>query len=321
MGAQQAQPRSSAQRVDGYRTLEYVRTLGHIGEPMALPQAGGFLLQRAWKGGTDGCAPYPLLVCDQPAKLVLDLDTLAQEGPLVSVTAVCDPMATALESDWRRAFPDLWSAYKAHFVVDLDKPWDTGLSGHHARKVRRGNKRVKIEWAQGPGLASWCSEWQGLYAALIARHQIEGPAAFPAPSLAQQLQVPGACAVRARIEDRTVSMVLWYPAREGMRYHLAGTLAEGYEASATYALFAAALERFQAEGRAWVHLGAGAGIRPDETSGLTAFKAGWTAHTRMAYLGGRIVNPERYGEWTQQAGVDSQVAYFPAYRAGAGGAT
>lgn len=316
MGAHDAEGRAAriVAGEDGYASEPYVRALGHIGSPIALPQAGGWLLQRTSAAGTDACAPYPLLVCQTPQALASDFDALMQPGGPVSVTAVCDPMREGYDEALRTAFRDHWVAYKDHFVVDLQRPLEQTLSNHHARKVKRGEKRVTVEWAQGSALEAWEADWQSLYAALIAHHDIQGPAAFPPASLAAQLRVPGARATRARIAEQTVSMVVWYPAGEGMRYHLAGTNSEGYAASATYALFAAALRRFREEGCAWTHLGAGAGVRADESSGLTAFKAGWATHTRTAFLGGRILDPEAYQRWCEQVGVAAGGDFFPAYR-------
>jgi hypothetical protein len=64
----------------------------------------------------------------------------------------------------------------------------------------------------------------------------------------------------------------------------------------------------------WLNLGAGAGVEERETDGLTRFKAGWTTHTRTAYLCRHVINEAAYAELCgsrRQTSAD----FFPAYRA------
>ena len=312
---------------DPYRSAAYVESLAHVGVPEALPASQAWFLRRPFGDGYDAAGPYPLLVCGDWGALGEDLRALEQPGGPVSFTAVCDPMGAWETARLDEVFRDRWEPYKEHFLVDLDRPLAECLSSHHKRKVKRGRQEVVVEfapWTEGQACSQesrneWIKDWQRLYGHLVQRHGIAGPAAFPAASLAAQLSLPGAVVQRARIEATTVSLVVWYPAGEGMRYHLAGTSPEGYAASATYALFASALERFREQGLAWAHLGAGAGVRADQGDGLTRFKAGWATRTRTAYLGGRILDPTRYRAWSAQRGAaqagNQPGAFFPCYRA------
>ncbi|HPF14003.1 MAG: hypothetical protein H6830_12295 [Planctomycetes bacterium] len=301
-----------------YGTRAYAQCLEHLGQPVELPASGGWVLERAWDGCVDATGPYPLLCPSDPSRLERDFEDLASKW--LSVAAVIDPMIELAPDVLQRAFPDRWVAYKEHFVVDLSKPLETTLSGHHQRKAKRGERRVRIEWNEG-GEAwgddwddGWDDDWVALYQALSAHHQISGPAAFSAASLVGQLRLPRTLVQRALIDDDVVSMVVWYPRGEGVSYHLGASLPAGYAASASYALFADALRRFQAQGLAWAHLGAGAGVQAG-SAGLTAFKAGWASHSRTAYFGGRVGQRERYQALCASAGLDPNGPFFPAYRA------
>ena len=86
----------------------------------------------------------------------------------------------------------------------------------------------------------------------------------------------------------------------------------GYEAGASYALYAAAVEHF-APRVAWLDLGAGAGVSA-ATEGLTQFKRGFATGTRPAFFCGRIGDRDAYEALATQAGSDSGELYFPAYR-------
>ena len=241
---------------------------------------------------------------------------MALPKELTSLTAVIDPMAEVPESLMREVFPDQCMPFKDHFVLDLDAPIDERITRHHKRMARRGQKRVRIEWAdEALGWEStWGGDWQRLYGELVQRHAMLGPAAFDAESLQRQLTLPGMRVQRALVEDRVVSMALWAPRGGGVTYHLAATDAEGYEASAAYALLYEALHRFREEGLAWVHFGAAAGTQASASGGLNAFKSGWANRTLPAYLCGRILQPEAYARWCDLAQVPRDVAYFPAYR-------
>ncbi|MEM8709758.1 MAG: GNAT family N-acetyltransferase [Planctomycetota bacterium] len=297
-----------------YGHADYAASLVHVGQPVELKEAGGWLISRDLEGASDLAAPYPLLCCRNLSALESDLFSLSESH--VSVTAVIDPMAEPMvetnEQALRSAFVDRVVRYKEHFVVDLEPPLETTISGHHRRKTRRGGKRVRVQRSDMP--AEWLTEFNDLYGMLIEHHGIRGAAAFGRESLSLQLGLPGTRAYLATIEDRPVSMTVWYLRGNGASYHLGATSPEGYLASASYALFARVLADLKDEGASWAHLGAGAGAHGDATDGLTAFKKGWSTHTRTAYLCGRILQPETYAELCRKAGVPEDGAFFPAYR-------
>ena len=180
----------------------------------------------------------------------------------------------------------------------------------HRRNAARAERELTVEEISDP--ASFLDEWEALYASLIARHEIRGAAAFSRASSAAQLAVPGLVALRASKRGATVGAALWYEQGEVAYYHLAAYDREGYEHGASFALFARALERFAAQGLAWVSLGAGAGASGRGDDGLTRFKRGWSTGTRPAWFGGRVLQRAAYEEL---AGSDHR-SWFPAYRAG-----
>jgi hypothetical protein len=158
-------------------------------------------------------------------------------------------------------------------------------------------------------------EWAGLYTNLIRRYQITGIAAFSQDAFAKQLDVPGIVAFRARHEGVTVGMLLWYIQGSVGYYHLGAYSEFGYELRASFALFSFAIEHFAANGLRWLNLGAGAGVKGNNTDGLSRFKRGWSTGIRTVYFCGRIFNHSRYEEIAKAKGIGI-TGYFPAYRRG-----
>ncbi len=122
----------------------------------------------------------------------------------------------------------------------------------------------------------------------------------------------GLTAFRADRDGELLGAALWLVDRGVAHYHLAAYSAPGYEAGVSYALVAAALEHFVAEGLEWAALGADAGLEERADDGLARFKAGWATGTRTAYLCGRVLDADRYVALASRA----RGSYFPAYRGG-----
>jgi hypothetical protein len=100
--------------------------------------------------------------------------------------------------------------------------------------------------------------------------------------------------------------------------HLAASTEAGYAAGAQYGLYYSAIRAFRdgiSPGVRWVQLGAGAGLSANADDGLTQFKKGWANDSRPAYFCGRILDPDRYAQFSRDAGVEKS-SYFPAYRQG-----
>lgn len=292
----------------GYRSEAYVRSLGHLGDVVALPASGGWLLASEIPGEVDrdGRGPYPLFSCSEWHALGDDLASLEE---LVSVTMVVDPLAPLTRQQLGRVF-DVVRPYKTHHVIDVvggpPRP-----SQHHARKLRAVDSEVRAEVVGSP--SSHADDWVRLYRDLVRRRAVTGFADLPDGSLRAQLEVPGCIAVRAIRRDRCLSMALWYRHGDVAHLHLQATDDEGYATGAAYAVMAASTEHLASEVQV-VDLGGVAGDQDDPQHGLARFKRGWSTGTAMAHLCGAVLDRRAFGRLTAGRGASGDT-YFPPYRA------
>lgn len=250
--------------------------------------------------------PYPLFACADWGGLATDLANL--DNGLVSVVLVADPLAGLERRKLRSVFPDRLVPFKRHYVCDLDIP--AALPSHHRRHIRRASRAVEVEVCAEP--LAQLDDWTRLYAGLATRHGLGGIRAFSAAAFRRQLELPGLIALRALRGGDTVGMTLWFEDAPNAYYHLAAYSEEGYEVSASYALFAVALHRLRELGVRWVDLGGSVGAGGLEAAdGLARFKLGWAAEERIAYLCGRVVDRRAYAHLAAGRTTD----WFPAYRA------
>jgi hypothetical protein len=302
---------SLRERVAGYLHPQYAESLAEFGTPLPLPRSGGHLLARQipnteWQDAM-GC--YPLFCCQDWTRLPEDLEEL--RGRMVSMALVTDPMGNYDESLLRRCF-DHVVKFKEHFVADLSQPLDSYSSATHRKFARRARRQISIEVCASP--LDYLGVWVELYAHLIRRHNLSGIKAFSSNAFAQQLTVPGMVMFRASEGDETIAMDLWYVQGDTAQGHLAAMNERGYEVQAAYGLKLAVIEYFTGKVR-WLNLGGGAGLDAAANDGLTAFKRGWSGHTRTTWFCGRVLQPERYQEILRQRNIKPN-GYFPAYRAG-----
>jgi Acetyltransferase (GNAT) domain len=293
----------------GYSAAGYAESLSEFGVPLPLPRSGGWLLERPIPGSSarDLMGPYPLFACPNWDGLDSDLEEL--DGTAVSVVVVADPLAQVPERRLRRVFPDRVVAFKRHHVGDLELP--TKLPAHHRRHVRRASAAVEVELCAEP--LEYLDDWTRLYAGLAARHGLSGIRAFSPSAFRRQLALPGLVALRAERRAKTIGMALWFEDAPNAHYHLAAYSPEGYEVSASYALFAASFDHLRELGVRWVDLGGAAGTSSVD-DGLTRFKRGWASEERTAYLCGRVLDRTSYAQLVERrSGADSR--WFPAYRA------
>ena len=299
----------------GYFHPKYAAALGKLGTPRLLQRSGAWILERpisGW-GRRDAMGCYPLFCCRNWAGLEQDLHTLETNTDLVAFSAVVDPFCDLDATRLTTCFRDLAIPFKKHFVVDLKIAIEAVLDAHHRRNERRGLANVTVDI---PDRADACEEDLALlYGVLSAKHDIRGWAAFPEESLRQQLRVPGMVAFRARRDGVTVGMTMWCVQGQTGYYHLGAYTDVGYDARASYALFSIAIRYFAAVGLRWLDLGAGAGLRDDQSSGLARFKRGWSTGTRQVFLCGRIFDRAAYVELARRSGTRN-ASYFPAYRTG-----
>jgi len=302
----------------GYGDEAYAASLAPFGKPACLPASGGYYLRRSIPESPleDGMSCYPQFACDDWAGLPGDLRQL--EGELVSFCAVTDPFGDWNEALLREAFPHHLVPFKEHFYSDLETPLDRLIEYHHRRAARKGLAQLRVEELADP--VAHLQDWCALYGTLIQRHGIRGIPAFGEEVFRRQLAIPGLRAFGAWHGETVVGMVLWLERRSISYYHLGAYSSEGYTLRASYALFSEAFRQFQEEGRRWISLGSGAGLRATTDDGLTRFKKGWASGVRKVWLGGRVLMPEAYAALAaRRSGLES--SYFPVYRSGEFSAT
>jgi Acetyltransferase (GNAT) domain len=302
----------------GYAHAAYAASLAELGTPRHLPESGGWILVRPVPcpphpddvGVKDAMGCYPVFSCENWSRLGRDLDALGPD--LVSLTIVTDPFGAYTESQLRQVFPDLVRPFKEHFVVDVRQPLDH-VSPHHRRNLAKASRHVRIERCPDP--AALASVWCALYEGLVARHGVNGFAAFSRAALTRQLEVPGVVIFRAESGGATTGMTVWYTAGSRAYYHLGAYSEAGYAAGASFAIFDHAVRHFAETGLQWLDLGGAAGLKADGRDGLSRFKRGWATGTRPAYLCGRIFDRREYAALAA-AGAARDTSYFPAYRSG-----
>jgi len=174
-------------------------------------------------------------------------------------------------------------------------------------------RHVRVERCADPPVLA--GVWSALYQRLVARHRINGLAAFSPTTLARQLEVPGVVLFRAERAGTTVGMTVWYTAGSVAYYHLAAYHDAGYAVGASFAIFDFALRHFAETGVQWLDLGGAPGLDADGSDGLSRFKRGWATGTRPAYLCGRIFDRPAYAALVEAA-RSLETTYFPAYRHG-----
>ena len=295
----------------GYASAEYARSLAHLGTPLWLPNAEGWLLRRQIPGTErwDAIGCYPLFACRYWERLQSDLTQLSD---LVSVTAVVDPLsAERAGSALSSAFPGLMVPYKQHFIVDLQSDWAGSLTRKLRRTVDVALARLVVQRCSDPSaeFASWCD----LYSYLKRKHNIASMADFPRASFARQLRVPGAIMFKARQGTETVAMHLWFVQGNTAYYHLSASNSEGYRLHASFALMWSALQEFQKVGVRWAALGGGPDTKAEGNGGsLAYYKNRWATSARPAHLCGFIVDRSAYDDLTRK-GLGSS-SFFPSYR-------
>jgi hypothetical protein len=295
----------------GYAHAAYASALGFIGSPIHLSRSDGWLLRRTIPrtGDSDAMGCYPVFCCRDWQRLRRDLDDLGQS--LVSITLVSDPFAPVAPQQLAETFTVI-RPLKRHYVVDLGTEPAAFVSRHHRYYARRGLAALTIE--RHPAPANAANAWTALYSQLVERKRLDGILKFSAESFARQLEVPGVVFFTASTADGEVVGADWYYLDGDVAYaHLAAFSDAGYRSNASYAMQWRAIEELRADAR-WLDLGGVPGLQEDDRHGLAFFKRGWATDTRVSFLCGRILDPQRYT--VLRSSAPRAAAYFPAYRAG-----
>ena len=297
----------------GYHHREYAFALSDFGEPISLPQSGGWLLQRSVPGSNyrDAMGCYPFFACNRWDDLFGDLRE--RKDQWIATWLVTDPFADVEVRKLHSYFNDVCFLFKEHSIVDLSMDRNDTVSRHHQRYARKALKCIDIRTPASP--AACLEEWTELYGNLIRKHGIKGISCFSKWSFAHQLKVPGCVVFQAICKERVIAMQIWYQYNDRAYYHLGASSDEGYKRYAAFGLFWKAIGYFKKQGLQWLSLGAGAGTRSNVDNGLARFKKGWSNAVRPVYFCGIIMDPKRYA-WLCQRQEKVNNPYFPAYRAG-----
>lgn len=296
----------------GYRSRVYAEAHREWGTPRHLPGCKGWLLERSIPGTSwhDATCCYPLFACGDWSRL--EEDVRSPGDGCVSVSMVTDPFASVAADDLERCFTFV-HAWKEHLVVDLSKRASHILPVRHRRNLATAARHVDVEVCEQP--EDHLEEWCRLYDFLCRRHAVKGHRAFSQRSFAAQLRTPGVVMLRAHVGEAVVGMHLWFVDRDIAYGHLGATSQQGYEAMASYPLYATAIEHFSRT-LSWASLGAAPGLGQSADSGLLRFKRGWATGVKPVFFCGKIVDERRY---TQLAsGCVENSFFFPRYRAGEG---
>lgn len=299
----------------GYNSPFYAQSLAEFGSPLALPQCGGWILERRIEGlsWTDGMGCYPLFSCRDWSKFSADVEALA--GRLVTLTLVMDPFLPLTVGELRSCL-DIVRPFKEHFVVDMTVPSEAHVTRHHRYYARKSLQSIRVEAVNDP--SGDLDGWVGLYAKLIQRHQLRGIKAFSRECFHRQLGVPGLVMFKATRDEQLIGAQLWYVQGQVAYSHLTAVNETGYATRATYGIYWTAIQTFKerfSKSLRWLDLGAGAGLASDSRDGLAEFKQGWATGTQRALFCGRTFDRRAYQELSRNTG-GKQVDYFPAYRAG-----
>lgn len=291
-----------------YATLEYARSLRHMGEALYVSEWDAAVLVRpisdSW---LDAAGCYPLAVLARDADLEAGLERLLKEH-LVSVVLVVDDFFRPPLDGLAAAF-DFVRPLKTHYVLDQRKG-PVRYSRNHRYKINRALKTVRIETFD---LSDRLEDWRALYGSLTKRHDLTGTHDFPDSYHAALAETGGVTAVGAFIDDALVSCHIWVRHERHAHSHLVASSPEGYAARAAYAVNDASIRHFADCDT--INFGGGAGVADDPEDGLARFKKGFSNTTAPSYLCGKVLDPAAYDRLSADAGAASGTAFFPRYRA------
>ena len=291
----------------GYRHPGYAQSLSMHGQPLALPDCGGWVLERPLPDGTgrDAMGPYPIFSCRDWHALERDVDSLARRD-LLTLTLVTDPVADIPGLELDRCF-DIVRPFKTHFFAELDRPSEQIPSRHHAYYARRAARALRVERAADP--SRYLAEWHTLYAALATRHSLDSVRSFSYASFAALLALPDVVMYLARCGERCVGAQLMLIEDDVAHAHLAAFNEEGYALGASYLLDRHVLDDLRGE-VSRINWGGGRAA-PNGDDGLVRYKRGWATGEKTSWLLGRIFDHDAY-----HAAAPADTHYFPAYRHG-----
>jgi hypothetical protein len=298
----------------GYESRKYAESFVSSGELVYLEQSRGFLLKRPTNQNPalfDAAGCYPFFCCSDWNNLQKDFAFLDED--LICISLVTGPFGKFQAANLKKIFADRFFVFKNHYVINYSKNWKASISRHHLRNIKKAAAGAEIEFSIDP--SRWLDDWCRLYQHLVDRHGINGLTSFSDPYFQNLLTVPGVEAFRAVRAGKTIGMVLCMVHADIAYYHLGAYSKEGYERRASFVLFDTMLKHYEEKGFRYFGLGAGAGIKTDQTDGLSRFKAGWANDQRLVYFCGKILNHDTYFRLSKLSS-NTNSDFFPAYRTG-----
>lgn len=290
-----------------YATQKYASTLGHMGEPVPVPEWGGFVLRRHTPfGGTDLAGAYPVTVIKEKTGISPAFERFQADGH-VACTLVLDPLFAAGCGEMQYLF-DMWRPFKTHFLYDR-RIGARHMSKHHRYYVRQAGKSVDVREIR---LMDHLEAWNKLYDTLVARHDIGENARFCSKAFETLSALDGVVAFGGFKDGELVACHIWVTGDRYAFSHLAASSEEGYRLGAAYALNGYALTYFDQIDV--LNFGGVAGAADERTGGLARFKKGFSNRSAPSILCGKILNGDLYAEHCAKASAAPTSQYFPAYR-------
>jgi hypothetical protein len=291
-----------------YSSIEFAESLGHIGEPIYLPEWGtAVLIRDCGNGYRDAMGTYPITVFKPDTDFAAGLERLARAG-VVSIVLVVDEALRPDLANLRQAF-DFVQVFKTHFIHDR-RVGSNGYSKNHAYKIRRAGRAVRVERFD---LGARFDEWLALYQAVVTRHGLAGTMHdFPRRHHEALARLSGVAAIGGFSESRLVSCHIWVCNGGHAMSHLVASDDSGYATGAAYAVNDASIALLSK--CEVLNFGGAPGAQDGGAGGLTRFKRGFANAAAPAYLCGKILDAETYAALSRQAGVVVDSGYFPAYR-------
>lgn len=286
-----------------YRDSAYAEALTDAGAPLEVAPWGTWVTTRRIGDSNllDAAGLYPLHSIAAGSDIAAGRRVLEAAG-LVSFVGVADPFASPPPAALAREF-DVCRPFKEHSIIDR-RLGKVDFSRHHRNEIKRAFRLCVVDQlALGDHLDCWIQ----LYDELIERRHITGAQHFSKRYFERLAAMPNVGCFIARRDGVIVAMSLWLRGNRIAYNHLGASSAAGYSASASYALYAAAIEQY---GDCDIlNLGGGAGLQ-DEEDGLVRFKRGFANGVATAHLCGMVLDREAY----QSLSANKTTDYFPMYR-------
>ena len=285
-----------------YASNQYAKAFAPEYTSLHLPEANTHILLRPITGTKlqDGIGIYPLCPINAVANLESDFADL-EKRKLVSLVLVTDPFFRPELEKMKKAFTKV-AEFKEHYLCDLRK--EHRYSTHHRYEVKRAHKLCET---RSIALSDYLDEWYVLYHTLINKHGITGIQAFSKHYFAALCALKPTT-IAAFSQGKMVSAHIWFEYEGKVYSHLAASSDEGYKLRSSYAVYDHSIRHFKDAGASIMDFGGGAGN--EASAGLSFLKKGFSNHSAMCYLCGKILDEEKYKELNGS----NETSYFPAYR-------